>query len=78
MRAVSFIGSTNLQGLADKVKELCNASQQVTEEVADAFTIGAFTPTRTLNPATATATDVANVLATFISDMKKRGSLHFV
>lgn len=42
--------------------------------VADGFTVSNFTETRTLNAGTATASDVANVLATFISDLKKRGS----
>ena len=32
-----------------------------------------FTETRDLNPTTATATNVANVLATLIDDLKKKG-----
>lgn len=42
--------------------------------IADAYTIGEFTPTRTLSPATATVSDVANVLATFLDDLQRRGS----
>lgn len=79
MRAVSFIGGTDLTSLAQKVKELCNASQEVTEEIADAFTIvGTFTPTRTLNMSTATLADLRNVVATFLSDMQKRGTQRYV
>lgn len=44
------------------------------ETVFDNFTLATFTATRTLNPATATAADVANVLATLISDIQHRGS----
>lgn len=42
--------------------------------VADAFTVSNYTETRTLDAGTATAADIANVLATFIGDLKKRGS----
>lgn len=79
MRPVSFIGGSDLPAIAQKVKELCNASQESTEELADAFTIvGAFTPTRTLNMSTATLADLRNVVATFLSDMQKRGTQRFV
>jgi hypothetical protein len=44
-----------------------------TSEIADAFTLGTFTETFTLDPATATATDVANVLATLLKKMQARG-----
>jgi hypothetical protein len=74
MRAVNPIVPNDLPGLVRKVSEICFASQDVTEEIADAFTLGTFTETRTLNPATATATDIANVLATFLNDMKNRGT----
>ncbi len=42
--------------------------------IADAFTVSNYTETRTLDAGTATATDIANVLATLIDDLKKRGS----
>lgn len=42
-------------------------------EAADGFTLANFTELRTLDVGTATLTDVANVLATFLSDLKKRG-----
>jgi len=58
----------------DAIVELSRAShEQITEEIADAYQLGTFTETRTLNPATATVADVANVLATILNDMKKRG-----
>lgn len=56
------------------VMDIAQASNdQITEEVADAYTLSNVTPTRTLDPTTATATDVANVLATLLQDMQKRG-----
>jgi hypothetical protein len=63
-----------LPGIASKLREVCQASQQVTEEVADAFTLSNFTVTRTLDVSTATLTDLKNVVATFIHDMQQRGS----
>ncbi len=43
-------------------------------EVADAFSLtGTFTEQRTIDAGTATATDLRNVLCTFLSDLKKRG-----
>jgi len=59
--------------LEQAVREIELASQEDASEVSDKFTIGDYTPTYTLNPASATATDVANVLATLLTDMKKRG-----
>lgn len=41
--------------------------------VADDFTVTGHTPTRTLNAGTATLTDIANVLCTFIQDLQNRG-----
>lgn len=41
--------------------------------IAQDFTVTNYTTTRTLNAGTATATDVANVLCTFIDDIKRRG-----
>jgi hypothetical protein len=44
------------------------------ETMADEYDVSNFTPTRTLNATTATAADVANFIATFIDDIKRRGS----
>ena len=55
------------------LKELERASyEEIPGEIADAYTMTNFTATRTLDAASATATDVANVLATFLTDMKAR------
>jgi hypothetical protein len=54
--------------------EIESSSNDGVETVFDGFTINTYTVTRTLSPATATATDVANVLATLISDIKARGA----
>jgi hypothetical protein len=41
--------------------------------IADAYTLGTFTPLRALpNTGTITATQVANVFATFLDDLQKR------
>jgi hypothetical protein len=83
MRRVSF-GSPPINILraepADRfvleaLREIEKASAEAdVGQVADAFTLSNFTATRTLDAATATASDVANVLATFISDLQKRGT----
>lgn len=39
-------------------------------DIADAYTVENFTPTRTLDAATATAGDIADFLATLITDLK--------
>jgi hypothetical protein len=74
MRKVAPFVAPNVPALVSKVTELCQASQQCTEEVADAFTVSNYTVQRTLNGSTAVLADVVNVLATFIHDMQQRGS----
>jgi hypothetical protein len=60
--------------IAQAFVEIQRAShEQITEEIADTFTLSNVTETRTLDPTTATAEDVANVLATILQDMKARG-----
>lgn len=44
------------------------------EKVADAFTVSNLTETRALDVSAATASDVAEVLGTLLSDLKRRGS----
>jgi hypothetical protein len=52
--------------------EIENASIEDATVIADTYTVSNFTASRTLNAGTATATQVANVLATFIDDLQKR------
>lgn len=60
--------------LTSALHELARASHEhVTGEVADAYTLENVTETRTLDPTTATAEDVANVLATLLLDLQNRG-----
>jgi hypothetical protein len=56
-------------------REIENCSLEDAIVVADSYTLGTFTPLRAL-PATGaiTATQVANVLATFIDDLQKRSA----
>lgn len=62
------------QWVSSALKELERASyEEIPGEIGDAYTMTNFTTTRTLDAATATATDVANVLATFLTDLKARG-----
>jgi len=57
------------------LQEIENASYEDIAEVADAYTItGTLTETRELNVTTPTAANVANVLATLITDIQRRGS----
>lgn len=74
MRPVSPIVSNDIAGLSRKVSELCLASQDVTEEVADPFTLANLTKQYALDVNTATIADVARVLATLINDLKQRGT----
>jgi hypothetical protein len=66
--------SPEVQWLAQGLNEIQRASHdQITEEIADAYTLSNITVTRTLDPTTATTADIANVLATLLQDMKARG-----
>ncbi len=63
----------------EQLQEISRASQEAdVGEIADQFIITGyvppFVPTYTLDLSTATATDVANVVATFLIALKKRGS----
>lgn len=55
-------------------KKLEQATYEDLEIVFDAYTVtGDFTPTRTLDVDTATPADVVALIATLITDVKKRG-----
>jgi hypothetical protein len=45
------------------------------EAAVSKYTVSNFTPTRTLNMATAGAPEIGNFLATLVSDMQKAGRL---
>lgn len=67
--------SPSLRFVFNALREIEQAADEdYAADAADGFTVTNYTETRTLNAATATATDVANVLATFLFDLKKRGS----
>ena len=53
--------------------ELERASYEDLSAVAGDFTVTNFTETRTLDAGTATLADVADVLCTFIQDIRNRG-----
>lgn len=53
--------------------ELASQEDADIASIAQDFTVSNYTDTRTLNAGTATVADVANVLCTFIDDIKNRG-----
>ena len=57
------------------IQEIARSSRVADpNKVADEFTVRNATATRTLDVATASASDVAAVVGTFIGDLKQRGS----
>jgi hypothetical protein len=66
--------SNDIRWAIGALKEIERASFEDIEALVDDYTIsGAYTETRTLTPSTAAAADIANFLATFITDLQKRG-----
>lgn len=59
-----------LMNVIDRIEA---ASQEDTGAIADPYSVTNTTPLRTINAQTATLAQVAEVVATFLSDMKKRG-----
>ena len=55
------------------LQQIADASLEDALTIADGFTVTNFTPTRSLNAGTATVTQLANVFATWIDDLKRRG-----
>ena len=49
------------------------ASHDDTSKIADSYTVTSGTTNRALNPSTATVAQVAQVLGTYLTDMKQRG-----
>jgi len=83
MRPVSLPNPPPITASADAKIDWCiRAIQEIARssrvadpnKVADEFTVANATATRSLDAATASASDVAAVLATFIGDLKQRGS----
>lgn len=78
MRPISLLGAP-IKGQENNwymnaLREIERASKEENYDVADKFTIeNLTTPTYTLDVATATAADIAAVLGTLLTDMKKRG-----
>lgn len=78
MRPVSFfqqVGAGFEEWVRQCLREIETASYEDVSEVADGFTVdGTFTETRTLDLDSPSEANIAAVLATFITDMKKRGA----
>lgn len=56
------------------LKEIENSSYEDVTIIADALTVTNVTPSRTLDPTTATLPQLAQFVATFVQDIKRRGS----
>jgi len=78
MRKMVFgkpIQGQETQWLVNAIRKVELASYEDIEAVFDAYTItGAYTETRELTPSTATTSDIANLIATLVTDVKKRGA----
>jgi len=83
MRAIPNIGQPNpnagleerVRWLENIVQELLVVSQDDPATIADEYQVdGLVTPVRTLNVLTATTDDVKNVVATWLSDWRRRGT----
>jgi len=60
--------------MIEQLKAIERASQEAdTGEIADGFTVENVTKTFTIDADTATASDIANFLGTFINALKNRG-----
>jgi hypothetical protein len=69
------IPGRELEWIQQALREVEDASYEDIAEVADAFSANAaFTETREVNVSAPTAANLAAVLATLLSDLKKRGS----
>lgn len=81
MRPVSFMSpppfdadtETKINWLMEAMTEIERASYEDPSEIADAMTIENHTATRSLDPTACTLNEVANVVATLISDTRNRG-----
>jgi hypothetical protein len=62
-----------LDWIMDALEKIANASATEALAIADTFTVTTPTTKHTLDVSTATVTDVARVLGTLLSDMRKRG-----
>lgn len=77
MRPVSLgvpASENDFQWVIRAMREIENASRIGGDTIADGYTIdGTFTETRTLDLNTPSAANIAAVLATLLTDMKRRG-----
>jgi len=61
------------QWMLGALQEIERASHDDIPQMFSSYTVTNYTATRTLDAATATTTDIANVLCTLIADLKARG-----
>lgn len=75
MRPVSFGQLGSIANIERALRDIERASREGIENVADSFSItGTLTETRSLDVDTPSIANIAAVLGTLISDLKKRGA----
>jgi hypothetical protein len=75
MRPLNFFSVQSLEDAIQALREIDEASHDDIQTIADAYTLeGEFTETRALTSANPTIANTMSVLATLLSDLKKRGA----
>lgn len=75
MRRIVLGNGSDLAWVLGSLRKIEQASVEGVEGVIDGFTITSdFVETRTLDTTTATVADLANLIATMITDIQKRGA----
>lgn len=75
MRPISLGQLGSMTDIQRALRDIERASREGIENVADSFSItGTLTETRSLNVDTPSLANIAAVLGTLISDLKKRGA----
>ncbi len=60
--------------IVNAIREISNASHdQITEEIADTYTVSNLTVSRTFDADTVTTAQLADIVGTLIQDMQNRG-----
>ena len=73
MRTLYLYNLNTLQDCIRALREIEQASLEDACQIADGFTVSNFTETTTLDASTATTTQLADFVATFIDTLQRRG-----
>lgn len=70
----NYVTDPRWRWVVEAIRGISNASNdQITEEIADAYTPSNVTTTRTFDADATTVAELADVVGTLIEDMKNRG-----